>query len=276
MAFERKEPLFTSPLETFSGLTISDLNRYLPAIQKIEDLKMTNEDLREGLFLGLGLDGLRQLPEDTIDLIIADPPESPWRRTGDRGSSMTIQEYYQWNQCWLEQSYRVLRNTGAIYLMTGWRYSGMYQALLSNYFKVQSRITWPNRHAHDQPSRRVWLNHLSDIWFATKTKDFMFNQQAAYRRSKIADESYNLGTSNFWGDILNVQSGNMVKLEGDKPEQLIQRILNTSSFKLNWIVDPFMRAGGVGVVAKKMGRRFIGFESDQDRLLVAMKRIDRV
>ena len=64
-------------------------------------------------------------------------------------------------------------------------------------------------------------------------------------------------------------------MESDKPEQLIQRILTASSFKLNWVLDPFARTGGVGIISKKMGRRFIGFESDQDRLLMAMKRIDK-
>ena len=73
---------------------------------------------------------------------------------------------------------------------------------------------------------------------------------------------------------MDIQVGATVKMEGDKPEQLIQRILTASSFKLNWILDPFARSGGIGLIAKNMGRRFIGFESDQDRLLMAMKRID--
>ena len=63
-------------------------------------------------------------------------------------------------------------------------------------------------------------------------------------------------------------------MEGDKPEQLIQRILTASSFKLNWVLDPFARSGGIGLITKNMGRRFIGFESEQDKLLMAMKRID--
>ncbi len=276
MALEHKEPLFTNPLEAFSGLTISDLNRYLPAIQKVGDMNREEKELQEGLYLGLGLEGLKHLPEGSIDLIITDPPESPWRHVGDRGPQMTIQEYYEWNQHWLAESYRVLKNTGSIYLITGWRYSGMYHALLSNHFKVQTRITWPNRRAHDQPGQRVWPNHLSDIWFATKTRDFMFNHQAAYRGGSPPEDPLHTGSSNFWGDILDVGGKDLGKMPGDKPESLIQRIMNASSFKLNWVVDPFMRAGGVGVVAKKMGRRFIGFESDQDRLLVAMKRIDRL
>ena len=60
----------------------------------------------------------------------------------------------------------------------------------------------------------------------------------------------------------------------DKPNAVIERLLRASSFKLNWIVDPFARTGGIGIVAKKMGRRFIGFEVDKDKLVLAMKRID--
>ena len=46
----------------------------------------------------------------------------------------------------------------------------------------------------------------------------------------------------------------------DKPDQVFKRILKASSFKLNWVVDPFARTGEIGMIAKKMGRRFIGFE----------------
>ena len=58
------------------------------------------------------------------------------------------------------------------------------------------------------------------------------------------------------------------------PDEVINRILKASSFKLNWVLDPFARTGGIGVVAKKMGRRFIGFEINKDKLILAMKRID--
>jgi DNA modification methylase len=40
------------------------------------------------------------------------------------------------------------------------------------------------------------------------------------------------------------------------------------------VVDPFARTGEIGMIAKKMGRRFIGFEIDEDKLILAMKRID--
>lgn len=277
MLSEGKDPLFAHPLETVSGLTISDLNRYLPAIQKVEDIQMTRGEMREGLFLGLGQEGLKHLPENSIDLIIVDPPESPRRGPDNNATPMTLQQYYQWNDQWLKESYRVLKSTGAIYLISGWQYSGMYQALLNNYFRIQTRITWRNSSPKDQSPAKTWTGQLSDIWFATKSDDFFFNQETILKGRKISRTANisELGTTNFWSDILDIQVGTTVKMDGDKPEQLVQRILKASSFKLNWVVDPFMRSGGVGVVVTQLGRRFIGFESDQDRLLMAMKRIDR-
>ena len=276
MSLEKKEPLFTGPMKAVSGLSINDLNKYLPAIQKVDDLYMTTEQMKDGVFLGLGSDGLKKIPDNSIDLIIVEPPESPLQSLDKSRKRMTINEYHDWNNKWLKDSTRALKPTGAIYLICGWKFSGMYQSILSNYFQIQTRITWRNTSPKRQTNPLTWINRTSDIWFATKSNEFMFNQEA------VTDETNNLksggptelGVTNLWSDIMDIQVGATVKMEGDKPEQLIQRILTASSFKLNWILDPFARSGGIGVIAKKMGRRFIGFESDQDRLLMAMKRID--
>ena len=48
--------------DSISGLTISDLNKYLPALQTIEDLSMTRDNLKEGLFWTEGLIGIQSIP----------------------------------------------------------------------------------------------------------------------------------------------------------------------------------------------------------------------
>ena len=276
MSLENKKPLFTSPMEAVSGLSINDLNKYLPAIQKVDDLYMSTDQMKDGVFLGLGSDGLKKIPDNSIDLIIVEPPESPLQSLDKSRKRMTINEYYDWNNKWLKNSTRALKPTGAIYLICGWKFSGMYQSILSNYFQIQTRITWRNTSPKSQIKPLTWINRTSDIWFATKSNEFMFNQEAVTDETNNlkSDAPTELGVTNLWSDIMDIQVGATVKMEGDKPEQLIQRILTASSFKLNWILDPFTRSGGIGVIAKNMGRRFIGFESDQDRLLMAMKRID--
>ena len=263
-------PLFTNPLETYPGLTIDNLNKYLPAIRTVEDITLTKENMVEGIFLAKCLEGLKQIPDDSIDLLIATPPDDPWAAIDGSREPMTLQEYYQWNNAWLIESHRVLKNTGAIYVFTPWEYSGMYQGLITNLFKVQSRITWRKKMLNPANKIQTWDNDTSDIWFATKTDEFLFNQKVVGLKSSedndLVDDAIR---SNLWLDIPSLPEEN-----GIIPQKVISRILNASSFKLNWVLDPFMGTGDVGVAAKMSGRRFIGFETNKDHLLLAMKRID--
>jgi site-specific DNA-methyltransferase (adenine-specific) len=185
---------------------------------------------------------------------------------------MTLQEYYTWNNKWLQESQRILKSTGAIYLLCSWRFSGMYHALLSDYFRVQTRITWRDRRTETQDQNPTWFNEIGDIWLATKTSDFVFNKEMIANDKKILDSGNTENMSNLWLEYFTMGSD---QEKGDLPEMLLSKILQASSFKLSWVVDPFMRRGSVGVAAKSIGRRFIGFETDQDSLLMAMKRIDQ-
>ena len=165
MSMERKEPLFKNPIESNDGLSIDDLNKYLPAINKIEDLSMTANQMRDGLFLGLAIDGIKKIPNDSIDIIITEPPESPSQDKNDSRKPITIQKYFEWNKNWLKESYRILKQTGGIYLICGWKHSGMYQSLLKSFLKIQTRITWRNSSPKDQTSPLTWINRTSDMLF---------------------------------------------------------------------------------------------------------------
>ncbi len=265
---ESSNPLFFNPLEPYVGLSISDLNRYLPAIQNADEVNMTADKMQEGIFWGDAVVGLERLPDKAVDLIIADPPKSPWLGMDEAGRTMTLQEYYEWNDRWLKESHRILKETGLLYLLCDWRYSGMYQSLLSNRFHLQTRITWRDPKAPPVGKKGTWHNSMNDIWFASKSEDFLFEKHVTGGTTPAVESNRN----NFWADI---QTGVTPYMKGDQPDAILRRILKTSSFKLSWVVDPFVRNGAVGVAAKKMGRRFIGFETNRDQVLMAMKRIDQ-
>lgn len=268
---EQLNPLFINPLETSPGLTVNDLNRYLSAIRSAEELSITIDTMEEGVFLADALDGLKRLPDESIDLILTAPPESPWRDIGVQGERMTIQEYYQWSNRWIMESQRVLKKTGSLYMLCGWRFSGMYHSILSDYLRIQTRITWRNRNTKDKGKSKTWDNELGDIWFATKTNAFIFNNNVNENESITGGLNKVKNISNLWMEYYN--SANE-EYSNDLPEMLLSKILEVSSYKLSWVVDPFMRQGSVGVAVKYLGRRFIGFETDKDSLLLAMKRID--
>ena len=266
-------PDIIDSLDNQPGLTINDLNRYLPAMQTGEDIQMKREKLQEGLFFTDGLDGLKKIPDRSIDLIITEPPRDPWLDVDKRGSQMTLQEYYQWNQNWLSEAHRILKITGAIYLICDWHSSNMYFGLLSDQFIIQNRITWQNQNAINKSKTPTWKNQSGDIWFVTKSDDFLFNSHAVSLKSdreELIQDREKKSQTNFWMDIPKVNDQN-----SRISNKFYLKLLEASSFKLNWVLDPFMRNGDVGVNSKKLGRRFIGFEANKDLLLFSMKRIDQ-
>ena len=258
--------LFNNPLETSPGLTIDDLNKYLSAIQSAEDILLTKDKMKEGLFLSDCISGLKKIPNESIDLIITQPPVD-FINISKNANQFTLQDYYKWNNNWLLEGKRILKNTGAIYLMTSWEYSSMYHSLLSNIFKVRSRIIWRNTASKSKQNNK-WSNETSDIWFASKTDEYVFKNDENHLA--IENKFQSGFKSNLWADIPTVIEG-----YGRYSQKIYSRILRVSSFNLNWILDPFMSLGDVGVASKRIGRRFIGFEEDKDSLLLAMKRIDK-
>ncbi len=244
-------PDIIDSLDNQPGLTINDLNRYLPAMQTGEDIEMKRENLQEGLFFTDGLDGLKKIPDRSIDLIITEPPRDPWLDVDKRGSQMTLQEYYQWNQNWLSEAHRILKITGAIYLICDWHSSNMYFGLLSDQFIIQNRITWQNQNAINKSKTPTWKNQSGDIWFVTKSDDFLFNSHAVSLQSdreELIQDREKKSQTNFWMDIPKVNDQN-----SRISNKLYLKLLEASSFKLNWVLDPFMRNGDVGVNSKKVG-----------------------
>ena len=59
----------------------------------------------------------------------------------------------------------------------------------------------------------------------------------------------------------------------EKPEILLERIIAIGSKKGDRILDPFMGSGTTGVVAKALGRKFLGIENDKEYFAEAKKRI---
>ena len=151
-------PIINDPVESTSGLTINDLNKYLPALQTVDDIIMNADSMKEGIFWTEGLKGLKKIPEKSIDLIITEPPKEPWINLDNRGEQLTLQEYYDWNHEWLLEASRVLKNTGGIYLLCDWNRSNMYNGLLNDKFIIQNRITWYNRLAKNDNQNLTWKN----------------------------------------------------------------------------------------------------------------------
>ena len=98
MSNNTKEILFSSHAQNSNDLTVNDLNRYLPALRKIDDFTFENHKTNEGVFYGLSSNGLKKIPENTIDLIVTEPPNFPILEKDKTGNNLTISEYLDWNR----------------------------------------------------------------------------------------------------------------------------------------------------------------------------------
>ena len=87
-------------LETPTGLTIDDLNKYLSAVQTPSDILLDQDRMYEGLFHSDCLNGLKRIPEESIDLIITEPPIEKFK-TREENIYFSIEDIYDWNNNWL-------------------------------------------------------------------------------------------------------------------------------------------------------------------------------
>ena len=61
-----------------------------------------------------------------------------------------------------------------------------------------------------------------------------------------------------------------------KPEYLLNEIILASTEKNDLILDPFVGSGTTCVVAKRLGRRYIGIDNEEEYLEIAKRRLERV
>ena len=79
-----------------------------------------------------------------------------------------------------------------------------------------------------------------------------------------------------WTGSLTKQSEKWAgKHPTQKPEYLLERIILASTKENDYILDPFVGSGTTGVVAKRLGRKFIGIDAEKDYLKIAKSRLDK-
>ena len=233
------------------------------------------------------------LPNGCFDLIIVDPPYNLHKNFhGESFSKMSRSDYESYTRAWLKNIAPLLKVGGSIYVCCDWRSSAIIGTVLDEFFTVQNRITWQREKGRGAQSN--WKNGLEDIWFATKGDNYKFNLDrvkirrkvlATYRENGVAkdweissDGAYrDTCPSNFWDDI-TIPFWSMAENTDhptQKPEKLIAKLILASSDEGDMILDPFLGSGTTSVVAKKLGRCYVGIEKNPTYCSWAEERLER-
>lgn len=247
------------------------------------DGKILNQDVFE--VLGF-------LPESFVDLLILDPPYN----LNKTFSSMSfkrkaISEYVCWFEGLLCKLLPVLKSSASVYVCSEWYTSTAIHLVLDKYLRVRNRITWEREKGRG--AKKNWKNASEDIWFATVSDDYIFNNDAVkIKRRVLAPYTDKTGApkdwkktlsgrfrlthpSNLWNDI-TVPFWSMPENTDhptQKSEKLFAKLILAGSNKGDFVFDPFMGVGSSIVTAKKLNRRFLGVEMDKLYCLHAAKRL---
>lgn len=253
------------------------------SLEEIEN-RVINQDIFEVMDL---------LPSNFVDLLFIDPPYNLTKTFNNRSfKEVSAKEYMEWMDLWLGEMTRLLKPTASIYICGDWRSSSAIHLLCEKYFIIKNRITFEREKGRG--AKRNWKNNTEDIWFCTVSSRFTFNADAVKLKRKVIapyredgmpkdweeEESgkYRLTyPSNMWTDI-TIPFWSMPENTPhptQKPEKLLAKIILASSNKGDVVFDPFAGVGTTGVVAKKLKRRFVMVEIDEEYCLYAIKRLLR-
>jgi len=281
-----------APLNRTLELTESDRRKYHPQLLHLSGPARPEAILDRTICQDV-FEVLDWLPGGAVDLIFADPPYNLNKSFNTVTFNARSQaRYEQWLESWLAGLARILKPTGSIYLCGDWRSSAALERVAGRYFIVRNRITWEREKGRG--AKKNWKNASEDIWFCTAGKNYVFNvDRVKLKRRVLApytdrekrpkdwrEESSGrfrlTHPSNVWTD-LTVPFWSMPENTDhptQKPEKLLARIILSGTNPGDVVLDPFAGSGTTSVVARKLGRHFIGVEIDETYCCLAEKRLD--
>ncbi len=238
------------------------------------------------------LGALRHLPQNFVDLLVVDPPYNLTKDfNGKTFKQCDRATYADWLDSWIAQLKPLLKPSASAYFCADWATSMAMYPVLEKHFLIKNRITWEREKGRGAQAN--WKNASEDIWFCTVSDHYTFNVDAVKLKRQVmapyrnaagqpkdwddtGSEHYRLThPSNLWTDI-TVPFWSMPENTDhptQKPEKLIAKLILASSNPNDVVLDPFLGSGTTSVVAKKLGRQYVGIEQNADYCCLAEKRL---
>lgn len=235
---------------------------------------------------------LDKLPENSVDMIFADPPYflsnggisckagkmvSVNKAEWDKSKGLT--KDFEFTLQWLNACRRVLKENGTIWI-SGTLHN-IYQVgfgLQYLDYKILNEISWFKPNAPPNLACRYFTHSHETLLWARKhaKKPHKFN----YKETRMWEDKFKQSDKqarSMWHIPLTPKSEKSHgKHPTQKPIELLRRIISSSTEKGAVVLDPFNGSGTTGVVAAMLGRKYIGIDTDRDYLELSKKRITNI
>lgn len=263
------------------------------------------------LYLGDNLSVLKTLPDESAQLIYIDPPFNTGR-TQSRGATTTLrteagnrvgfkgqkyeivretvlsyddefEDFWSFLEPRLEQAWRLLNNTGTLYLHLDYREAHYAKVLLDALFGRDcflNEIIWA--YDYGGKSKNKWPSkHDTILVYVKDAKNYYFNSTEVDREPYMAPglvtpEKVELGklpTDVWWHTIVSPTGKEKTGYPTQKPKGILRRIIQASSKPGDMILDFFAGSGTTGAVAGELNRKFILIDQNPEAIEVISKRL---
>ncbi|MBI1867881.1 MAG: adenine-specific DNA-methyltransferase [Methylocystis sp.] len=241
------------------------------------------------IFHGDCLQVLPKLPDESVDLVFADPPYNIGKRFVEFDDAWPSDaEYAAWCFEWLRQCIRILKPTGSLYVMTSTQAMPYIDLWLRNHLGVISRIVWHYDSSGVQ-ARKYYGSLYEPILFCVKdAKNYTFNaadieveartgavrRLIDYRKNVPAPYKTTKVPGNAWYiPRVRYRMPEYEEHPSQKPEALMERIIRASSNAGDIVLDPFCGTFSTCAVAQRLGRRSIGIEFQAEYVKIGLRRL---
>jgi len=256
-------------------------------------LEIARELPLDQILLGDCIRIMRMLPSGSIHCIFADPPynlqlRGELRRPDDSVVDGVDEEwdrfpdyaaYDAFTREWLSECRRLLHKDGTIWVIGA--YHNVFRlgcALQDLGFWILNDVIW--RKANPMPNfrgRRFTNAHETLIWAARgRDSRYRFNYQAM----KALNDDVQMRSD--WFIPICTGSERLLNANGlklhptQKPEALLYRVLLAGTAPGDIVLDPFLGTGTTAVVARRLGRHFVGIERHPAYVEAALARLKQV
>lgn len=230
-------------------------------------------------------EGMKQMPDGCVDLIVTDPPfaidfrakRANYNRTAERVlegyNEIPAEQYYGFTLEWMREAHRVLKDSGSMYVFSGWNgLRDILNALHETGFITVNHIIWKYQFGV-YTKRRFVTSHYHCLYVCKneRLRRFYPDCRFPHTRTEEGNPRYR-DMEDVWSIPREYWNGD-VKTPTKLPRELVRKILQYSSVEGDLVLDPFLGSGQVAVVAREMGRRFIGFEIVPEYYRFAQQRL---
>jgi site-specific DNA-methyltransferase (adenine-specific) len=246
--------------------------------------------------------GMNALPASGVDLVFADPPFNIGYEYDVYDDKKERKHYLDWSRQWIAAVHRVLKADGAFWLAIGDEYAAELKVLSQDLgFHCRSWVIWYytfgvnctkkfNRsHAHlfhfvKDPKRFTFRAEVLENRVPS-ARQLVYQDTRANPNGRLPDDTWILRPQDLAGCFKPDEdtwyfprvAGTFKERAGfhgcQMPEQLLGRILRLCSNENEVVLDPFAGTATTLVVAKKLGRRCVGFDLSQEYVKRGMKRL---